>query len=313
MNAGESCHISVLREEVVSLLGSKDGGLFLDCTLGGGGHSRAILESNPTNILVALDRDERAVVRASSLAAEFPGRFTVMRSRFGDAERILGERCGTFNGIVADLGLSTDQLKEQRGFSFNDDTPLDMRMDEQQVVSAASIVNECDEGELYRLLRRGGVGPEARHVARAIVRERPFETTKRFSDVVNATIRGRTKPGKKVSPSTVVFQAIRIAVNDEFGELEALLDAAPRIAANGGRLAVITFHSLEDRLTASKMREWEVGDDAPASWRGVRRGKSLGRLITRKAVEPTSEEVELNASSRSARLRVFEFGSALHS
>jgi 16S rRNA (cytosine1402-N4)-methyltransferase len=305
----DSCHISVLRDEIVELLKSKDGGLFLDCTLGGGGHSKAILDSNPENELVALDRDERAVTRAASLLREYSGRLTVLRSRFGEAEAAVGERRGKFTGIVADLGLSTDQLRENRGFSFNDNSTLDMRMDESQPVTAAAIVNEIEEGELYRILRRGGVGPEARQVVKAIVRGRPFATTKQFAEAVNECLRGRVKPGKKVSPATVVFQAIRIAVNDEFGELEALLSAAPRLAAKGGRLAVITFHSLEDRLTASTMREWEAGDDAPASWRGARRSASIGTLVTKKAVTPSEEEMERNASSRSARLRVFEFGS----
>jgi len=296
-------HIPVLRQEVIEALRASEGGAFLDCTLGGGGHSMEILKANPKNTVVALDRDARAVIRANRRLEEFEGRIRIMHGTFSQLRDVLlGEK---FDGILADLGISTDQLKENRGFSFNDNVDLDMRMDESQELSAFQIVNKTSERELLRILKRGGVGNEANAVVRAIIKARPINKTAELSSVINAAIGSRGK--KKINPSTVVFQAIRIAVNGEYDEIDALMQVAPNLIRPGGRLAVISFHSQEDKLVAGKMREWEAQGKYPALWRGPRIDESLGKHISRKAIVPSNNEVETNSSSRSARMRVFQF------
>lgn len=296
-------HIPVLCHEVVSLLGAEKGGNFLDCTLGGGGHALAVLQAHPKNTVVAVDRDARALIRANRRLEQFEGRIKIMHGRFSDLKDVLsGEK---FDGILADLGLSTDQLKENRGFSFNDNAELDMRMDESQEVSALQIVNKTPERELMSLLRHGGVGREAAIVAKAIVAARPIEKTSDLSKIINRAVAGKTK-AKKINPSTIVFQAIRIAVNNEYEEIESLMQGAPSLLKPGGRLVVISFHSLEDKIVARCMREWESRGNYPALWRGTRKEESLGRHLTRKAILAGDFEVQKNPSARSARLRVFE-------
>jgi 16S rRNA (cytosine1402-N4)-methyltransferase len=217
-----------------------------------------------------------------------------------------------FDGMLADLGTSTDQLKEGRGFSFTDESSLDMRMDESSGLSAQEIVNSASEQELFVILKRGGVGSEARPVARAIASERPFTSARQLSATVNQVLarvaRAKTAQ-KKVNPSTVVFQALRIAVNREFEQIESLMKLAPQVVRRGGRMAVITFHSLEDRAVARTMREWESGGEFSALNPASRHAPSLGKVIERKGVYPSEEEVARNPSSRSACLRVFEFSS----
>lgn len=297
-------HIPVMLNEVVEYLNAPNGGVFLDCTLGGGGHAAAILNANPLNKLVALDRDSRALIRANRKLEEFEGRISIMHGSFSHLKEVLQE--GQFDGIIADLGISTDQLKERRGFSFNDTTELDMRMDESQDLTAGIVVNKTSERDLLRLLKRGGVGREAISVARAIVKARPIETTSQLSRIINIAVAGKLK-AKKTNPSTVVFQALRIAVNNEFEEIDALLDVAPRLVKEGGRLVVITFHSLEDKVVTRRLREWEAQGSYPALWRGSKREESLGRQVSKRAIAPGTEEVKRNPSARSARLRVFEF------
>lgn len=300
----KTSHVSVMLKEVLELLEVEKGGSFLDCTLGGGGHTAGILSANVVNKVVAVDRDSRAIIRAGRRLEEFDGRVKIMHSAFSNIKEALnGEQ---FDGMLLDLGLSTDQLKENRGFSFKDDSALDMRMDESQENSAYLIVNKTPERDLIQILRTGGVGKEASLVARAIIKARPIEKTSELSRVINQAIGGKNKE-KKTNPSTVIFQAIRIAVNDELGEIEGILRDAPAMVKPGGRLAVISFHSLEDKAVTRTMREWSSQGNYPAMWRGVVKEKSLGKLLTKKAVLPSEEEVNMNPASRSARLRVFEF------
>ena len=303
MEKGASVHISVLEREVVEMLRAKEGGTFVDCTLGGGGHTAAILAANPANTVVAIDRDGRAVERARIRFSDSLDRVSLREGKFSSVESLVkGSR---FDGMLVDLGISTDQLTEERGFSFNDDAPLDMRMDETQSLSASTVVNEYPEKDLLRVMKRGGVGSEAGLFAKAIIRARPIETTKALATVINQAAPAHLRK-KKSNPATVAFQAIRIEVNDEFGEIKRLMDSAPRVLAKGGRLAIITFHSLEDREVTHHMRGWGNQGDYPASWRGHREA-SLGHMVQNKAITPSEEEVERNPSSRSARLRVFEF------
>jgi 16S rRNA (cytosine1402-N4)-methyltransferase len=211
-----------------------------------------------------------------------------------------------FHGILADLGVSSDQIAGQRGFSFNDAAPLDMRMDRSQPKSAREIVNDSSERELFIILRKGGVGEAAKAVAREIVRARPIYDTPSLAEAVAKAMHGRLAH-KRVNPATVAFQAIRMAVNDELEEIAALLDLAPGIAQRPGRLAVITFHSIEDKAVTSRMRAWEGADDLPALWPGAVPKRALGRMVVRKAITPGAAELERNPRARSAKLRVFGF------
>ncbi|MFM1848659.1 MAG: hypothetical protein RL417_2133 [Pseudomonadota bacterium] len=307
MKRSETQHVAVLKGEVVDLLEASRGGEFLDCTLGGAGHTRAILEASTDNRVSAVDRDARAIARARESLAQFGDRASLSHGAFSAVGDLFKGR--RFDGILADLGLSTDQLKEGRGFAFSEDAPLDMRMNEDDPLTAYELVNAASEHDLFVLLRKGGVGPEAKAIARAVVKARPVETTKALAEiVVKAAPPGRGRGGEKRShPATVTFQALRIAVNDEFGEIERLLAAVPTLMRSGGRTAIITFHSLEDKIVTETMRRWEGGGEFSAQWPGAFRHEPLGRLVTRKPVVPSEEEVSRNPSSRSARLRVFRF------
>ncbi len=304
-------HIPVLEAEVLEALRAAGGGAFLDCTLGGAGHSEAILKSNLKNSVVASDRDLRAIERARVRLAGYEGRFELLHSDFAGLAAKLSGR--TFDGLLADLGISTDQLKEGRGFSFTDEQSFDMRMDESAGSTAADLVNDSDEQTLIRVLHQGGIGPEARKLAQAIIAARPHTSAKSFASVVNkvmASVAGGKYAKKKVNPATVVFQALRIAVNREFEQIDSLMEMAPTLVRSGGRMAVITFHSLEDKAVVRKMREWESGGEFSALNPASVRGKRLGKIINKKGVEPSAAEVERNPSARSACLRVFEFMSS---
>ena len=301
----ESVHVPVMRDEVISALAAEHEGVYLDCTLGGGGHTRAILEAHPKNEVVAVDRDLRAVERGKLALAGFGSRIEILHAAFSDLQDLLGHR--RFNGILADLGISSDQLGEGRGFSFRDQTELDMRMDQSCSKTAATVVNQSTERELIQILKRGGVKNDAKYLARKIIDARPLSTALDLARLVQQfySTRGYTK---KVDPATLVFQAIRIEVNDEFIEIEKLLEYVPSHIEKGGHLVVIAFHSLEDELVTGTMRSWENKDTTPALWRGAREtGPSLGKVITRKATTAGEQEIEANPRARSARLRTFKF------
>lgn len=305
MNSAQekSIHVPVMKSEVVTMLQAAKGGDFLDCTLGGGGHSEAILEASNANSVVALDRDPSAIERAKGNFAKYGDRFKGIHESFGNVTGAVEGK--NFEGMLVDLGLSTDQLKTERGFSFKDSGPLDMRMDSSQYLSAQQVVNEYGFKELFIALKRGGVGNEAKAVAQAIVSARPINDTATLSRVVEGASRGRSnKTG--IHPATVTFQAIRMEVNREIDEIAKMLESAPKVVKKGGRLAVITFHSIEDRLITRTMREWEQGDTTPAKISTVNVSKQ-GTLLTKKPIVPSDSEVRANPASRSARLRVFEF------
>lgn len=298
-----SIHIPVLRDEVVEVLRAKEGGDFVDCTLGGGGHSEAILNANEKNTVLAFDRDLPAIKRAEKKLETFGKRFRAVHGSFGGIESHAAAK--NYSGVLIDLGISTDQLKGERGFSFNDSDSLDMRMDQSQSLSANEVVNNYDERELLKVFKKGGVGQEAYTITKSIIHARPIETAKQLSATINQALGSRAKK-TKINPSTVAFQAIRIEVNNEFEEIEKALKAAPKILKDGGRLAIITFHSLEDKLVARTMRDWEQSGTEPANWRGER-GQAIGRTVVKKAILPSEEEISRNSASRSAKLRVFEF------
>jgi 16S rRNA (cytosine1402-N4)-methyltransferase len=304
MTPDSTRHIPVLLSEVLIALRAAEGGNFLDCTLGGAGHTEAILNANPKNRVTAADRDVRALERARERLKEFGERVSLNHLRFSElADALAGQR---FDGMLADLGISTDQLFEGRGFSFKDEALLDMRMDETQDFSAYHLVNEISERELYVILRQGGVGPEAKQISHAIARARPIERTSELAQVIADALKGRHRE-KHVHPATVTFQALRMKVNEEREQIDSLLAAAPKLVSAGGRFAVITFHSIEDKVVTQQMRAWQQGEAFSALMPGGSRATKLGRMVDKKAVLPDAAELERNPSARSARLRVFEF------
>lgn len=298
-------HISVLADEVLAWLRAENEGVFFDGTFGGGGHTKQILLKNSNSTVFGCDRDERAIKRGEEIQKEYYPRLRLIHKSFAEALDEIPEQ--KFDGMLLDLGLSTDQLYEGRGFSFRDSSTLDMRMDERASKTAAQILNDSTESELKKLLKIGGVGKEIRWVLPAIIRGRPFTTAKELADAIAANTPARERGDSH--PATVVFQALRIAVNQEFDELRSFLEKAPSHAKQSARLAIISFHSLEDEMVTKTMRGWEQGGDtAPAWYPGANLIRnSKGKLLTKKAVVPSEDEVSQNPASRSARMRVFEF------
>ena len=295
--------------EVLAALRPVPGGCYADGTIGGGGHAAAILAaSSPSGWLYGCDRDGAAVEAAERRMAEFSGRFEIRQGNFAElADWVPSRAC---DGVLLDLGVSSPQLDEAgRGFSFQHDGPLDMRMDQRQTVTAAMLVNEKTVEELANIFWELGGERNARRFARAIARERehrPFETTRQLAELI-----GQLAPrhGRKAHPATRVFQAIRMAVNDEIGSLQLGLAGALRILKSGGRLAIITFHSLEDRIVKdfgrARARDYTFtgGMDVPEL--RVPRAPEL-KLVSRKAIKPGEAEVASNPRSRSAQLRVMQ-------
>jgi 16S rRNA (cytosine1402-N4)-methyltransferase len=301
-------HKPVLVAEVLAALNPRPGGRYADGTVGGGGHAAAILRaSTPTGWLFGCDRDGDAVEAASRRLAEFAGRVELRRGNYSDlAEWLEPESC---DGVLLDLGVSSPQLdRPERGFSFQQDGPLDMRMDSRQAVTAAEWVNERSPEDLTRIFRELGEEPEARRLARAMAEERRFrrfDSTRQLAQLIERALPRRGR----VHPATRVFQALRMAVNDELGSLRRGLAAALEILKPGGRLAVITFHSVEDRtvkeFARNHARDYVVpGDvDVPELRRPIR---PLLKWAQRKAIQPARAEVTANPRARSAQLRVIE-------
>jgi 16S rRNA (cytosine1402-N4)-methyltransferase len=299
-------HRPVLIDQALDALKLRDGAIYVDATFGGGGYSRAILESARCRVL-AFDRDPDAVARGRELAVQQSG-LTVIHAPFGEMrQRLDAEGISQVDGIVFDLGVSSFQLDQsERGFSFQADGPLDMRMD-RSGTTAANLVNRMDEGELARLLFAYGDEPQAKRVAKAIVSVRqasPITTTGALAAIVGRAKGGRQGPR---DPATRTFQALRIAVNDELGELERGLAAAEDLLHPGGRLVVVAFHSGEDALVKSFVnrhggRQAQPSRHlppivlAPPRWRWVRHG----------VIKPAAQELASNPRARSARLRVAE-------
>jgi len=299
-------HIPVMLEEVLSALALKTGGRYVDGTLGGAGHAAAILKaSNPSGWLFGCDRDGVAIEAAKARLAEFDGRWEIQRGRFDQ----LGEwlPTGSCDGVLFDLGVSSPQLDVAgRGFSFQADGPLDMRMDTRQSLTAAGIVNGWPAGELERIFRAYGDEPQARRFARVITEDRPFATTRQLAELIE---RVSPRAGRKAHPATKVFQALRIAVNDEIGCVERGLAAAFEVLKPGGRLAVITFHSLEDRTVKLWGREMARDYTFPGEVDVPELRQDCVpkmRLVSRKAILPGEAELARNPRARSAQLRILE-------
>ena len=271
---------------------------FVDCTLGGAGHSNAILENHPLNQILGIDRDVVAIQAATERLNPFIERVQITQGAFAD---VLSElETGSIDGILMDLGVSSPQLDVgERGFSFQKDGPLDMRMDREHLISAAEWLNQIDETDLANVLYRYGDEPRSRRIARAIIQGRPWTRTLELAECIQKSSGYRNS---RTHPATRSFQAIRIAVNDEMGQLERALPLAVQALKSGGRLAVISFHSLEDRVVKHFYKKC-TSANAPKDGYGNPMIPPTGKILTRKGI-PGSEDPHPRA--RSARLRVLE-------
>jgi len=298
-------HLPVMLAEVLEALAPRDGAHYIDGTFGGGGYARAILEACDCRVL-GIDRDPDAIARGEKLVALYPGRLTLVHGEFSQLDRLLsesGERAT--DGVVLDLGVSSFQFDEpERGFSFRADGPLDMRMSKSGI-SAADVVNTEDEKSLAVIIARYGEERQARRIARAIVAARPLARTGELAELVAKTL-GPAAARLQIHPATRTFQALRIHVNDELGELSRALEAATRALKPQGRLAVVSFHSLEDRIV--KRFFAERSSTAPRASRHApeTRNAPLYRLIGARPQTPGAAEIADNPRSRSAKLRAGE-------
>jgi 16S rRNA (cytosine1402-N4)-methyltransferase len=299
-------HESVLLNEVVEYLQPAAGKTFLDVTLGGGGHSEALLQHDAH--VVALDQDPVAIAYANSRLRAHAGRFSPLRGNFREFPELLAEiGVPKFDGILADIGVSSKQLDDaSKGFSFMHEGPLDLRMDPDALVTAEDLVNTMSEEELIRTFIDYGEEPFARRIAKAIVKARASKAIRTTTELARVIESASPRVGKR-HPATLCFQALRIAVNDELAALEDFLKAAPQWLKPGGRVAVISFHSLEDRLVKRSFQHHATEFIDRPEWPQARPNPDFClRVLTRKPVEASDEEVKRNPRSRSARLRVAE-------
>lgn len=304
-----SRHTPVLLAPVLAHLQPRAGASYVDATFGAGGYTRAILESADCRVL-AIDRDPAAVVGGADLVAAYGGRLELRQGRFSELEQVVSDSSLTaVDGVVFDLGVSSMQIDEpERGFSFQTDGPLDMRMSGEGP-TAADLVNTLDEGELADILFHFGEERRSRAIARAIVRarkEEPLTRTLQLARVVSQVLGGRKIEGRH--PATRTFQALRIAVNDELGEVAAGLSAAERLLQPGGRLVVVTFHSLEDRIVKRFLAERSGKTPQVSRHLPLAEQKRAGsfRIVNQRPVTPDEEEIAANPRARSAKLRAAE-------
>lgn len=304
-------HKSVLLEETIDNLNIKPNGVYVDGTLGGGGHSYEIAKRLLSGRLIGIDQDEAAITAAGERLAEWNDRVTIVRSNYSEIKQVLNTlNISQVDGILLDLGVSSYQLDTpERGFSYKEDAPLDMRMDTRNSKTAKDIVNGYSEMELFRMIRDYGEDNFAKNIAKHIVRmreEKPLETTFELVEAIKAAIpmKLRINTGH---PAKRTFQAIRIELNRELEVLKDSLQAMIELLSPEGRLCIITFHSLEDRIVKSCFKTNENPCTCPSSFPVCVCGKKpLGKVISRKPILPSTEELEYNKRSKSAKLRVFE-------
>jgi len=303
-------HIPVMLNEVLAALKPVANEVYVDGTLGAGGYTRGILNADKTCKVIGVDRDQTAHDMASRWGTDYAGRLTLVKDSFGNLQSALVDiGVEKVDGIVLDLGVSSMQFDEaERGFSFRFDAPLDMRMDRDSGQTAADIVNTMDEEPLANLIYLYGDERKSRHIASAIIKARAIakiQTTKQLADIVRSVV--HVSPRDKIDPSTRTFQALRIAVNDELGELESVLSAAEQVLKVGGRLVVVTFHSLEDRIVKNFLNERARPAPSPSRHLPMAFDAPQNRLsfslVTKKPVLPTEEEMKINPRARSAKLR----------
>lgn len=307
-------HIPVLLDQVVDHLQPKKGQRFLDCTLGAGGYTLALREKiGEQGVVVSLDRDRKAIDDIREVIKDKNiENITLIKGNFGQVKELIESNFGeqlSFDGIVFDLGLSTDQLDDiERGFSFQDDRPLDMAFDQQESGKTEDIVNNYTEEDLFRIIKELGEERFARQIVKEIVeirKERPIKTTGQLKQIISSSV--PQKPDQRIHPATRTFQALRIATNEELGNLREALPQAVDLLRSEGRIAVVSYHSLEDRIV-KKFFKQEAKDCIcpPEAWECKCGHRARLRIITKKIVAPEEEEKRNNPRSRSAKLRVAE-------
>lgn len=307
----EFAHTSVLLREAVEGLKIRPEGIYADGTLGGGGHSLEIAKRLTTGHLFGIDQDDDALLAAEQRLAPWKDRVTLLRSNYCNMRALLLQQgIEHVDGILLDLGVSSYQFDEpERGFSYRYEAPLDMRMDRRQTLTAQTIVNEYTEQELYRIIRDYGEDKFAKNIARHIVaarQKKPVETTGELNEIIKAAIPAKMRE-KGGHPSKRTYQAIRIACNRELEVLENSLDSFIELLQPGGRLCIITFHSLEDRIVKTAFKRYENPCTCPPEFPVCICGKkSMGQAAPKKPVLPTEEEIAQNPRAKSAKLRIFE-------
>lgn len=299
-------HIPVLYREVITAFENIEEGIIIDCTMGYGGHSSMILDANPNIKLIAIDQDQTAIDFSRKRLEKYGKRVEIRKGRFSQViEDILREvNPKEIKGLLADIGVSSLQLDQKdRGFSYESDN-LDMRMDKDAPLSASSVVNEYSQSELEKILREYGELRNYKKIASEIMKNRPFTSAKELSD--------KLKPfmprGKKIHPATLLMQAIRIEVNDELGELKSLLGSIEAARLPHAKIAIISFHSLEDRIVKRVFSKWSKSCICPSEAMRCTCGNNhtLGKIVTKKPITADSDELKANARSRSAKMRIFQ-------
>lgn len=305
-------HISVLLEETIDSLNIKPEGIYVDGTLGGGGHSLEICKRlGEGGRLIGIDQDKDAIAAATERLKDYKDKVTIVHSNYSEIDSVLRElSISGVDGIVLDLGVSSYQLDNaERGFSYREDAPLDMRMDRSKEMTAYHIVNNYSEMELFRVIKNYGEDNFAKNIAKHIVKareEKPIETTYELNEIIKAAIPAKLRQGTG-HPSKKTFQAIRIELNKELEVLENSIDKMISLLNKGGRLSIITFHSLEDRIVKNIFRRNMNPCTCPPDFPVCMCGKaSMGKVVTRKPIAPGEEELMNNKRAKSSKLRVFE-------
>lgn len=308
----ECLHQPVMLDEAVSLLITDTDGIYVDGTIGGGGHSEAIAKRlSPEGRLIGFDRDSEILRFSEQRLSRFGRMVTLIHANYATmVDHLVNMGISSVNGILLDLGISSFQLEQSgRGFSFNKDEPLDMRMDPSEKVTASQLINELPIKEIKGLLRTYGEEKRAGMIAAAIEWERiqrPIKSSRHLSDLIRSVVFVSHQAGQK-DPATRSFQAIRIAVNKELENLKIFLDIAPSLVASGGRLVILSYHSLEDRIVKQAMTAWEKGCTCPPDFpECVCGGRPLFRRLRKKGLRPSSKEIAVNPRARSAVLRATE-------
>jgi len=299
-------HVPVLYREVLEVFNNVGNGIVIDCTMGYGGHSSMILEANPHAKLIAIDQDQTAIDYSTKRLAKYDDRVSIRKGKFSSVIKdILNEvEIGDIKGVLADIGVSSLQLDQKdRGFSYESDN-LDMRMDKDAPLSASEVVNEYSKNELEKILLEYGELRNYKKIASEIVANRPFNSAKSLSD----TLKPHMPHGKKIHPATLLMQAIRIEVNDELGELKSLLQSLEDAKFPHAKIAIISFHSLEDRIVKQTFSKW--GKSCRCPQEAIRclcgNDNELGKIISRKPIMAQDDELKENPRSRSAKMRVFK-------
>jgi len=299
-------HIPVLYREVIDTFKDIESGIVIDCTMGYGGHSSMILESNPNIKLIAIDQDQTAIDFSIERLAAFGDRMSIRKGRFSSViQEILSEvNTAEIKGVLADIGVSSLQLDQKdRGFSYESDN-LDMRMDKDAPLSASNVVNEYSKSELETILLEYGELRNNKKIASEIIQNRPFTSAKELGE----KLKQHMPRGKKIHPATLLMQAIRIEVNDELGELKSLLSSLENAKLPEAKVAIISFHSLEDRIVKKAFSSWSKSCICPAEAMRCTCGNNhqLGKIVTKKPLMAQDDELKENVRSRSAKMRIFK-------